>query len=93
MGLRIGDIMKFNNGNHTEYEVLDIDDSRPVRFTIDGMDFRQDILFKNPEGCLHETCWAGSLEEINRRIVNGGVIILNREELEPRKCGMKKIRL
>lgn len=93
MGLRIGDIIVIMGMVGIEYEIMDIDDSRPVKFVLEGTEFRQDILFRNPEGCFNDTSWAGSLEDMNRRLELGDIRIVNLDVLEPRKCGMKKIRL
>lgn len=92
MSLRIGDILSFPNSGNL-YEVLDIDTSRPPAFILEGKEFRQDVLFKNPErvGCVGS--WAGSLQDLNERIEHGGLVIINRPGINPRLCGLKKFNL
>ena len=64
MEIKIGDILVWNNCDTMAYQVLDIDDSRPVRFKIGGRTFRQDVLWTHiplDGGYTLPNAWAGDL--------------------------------
>jgi hypothetical protein len=76
MGLRVGDEVKYAHDDNMTYTVLAIDTSRPPKFHLDGMDYRQDILWSQvpfPDG------WAGNLDILNELVESGDLIIIKRD--------------